>query len=137
MPISLYNNIDKYKSALDAAWARNEAIAGNIANADTPGYKRKDVAFEEYLQEAVSARNFKGYRTNPRHIPIGTDSVNSIKPRIVQDNSNFSMRLDGNNVDIENEMALLAKNAIVYNTVIQRTSGEFRKLRNVINEGRR
>lgn len=137
MPIGMYNNVDMYRIALDAAWVRNEAIAGNIANASTPGYKRKDVAFEEYLQQATKARNFKGYITHERHIPICASKLNYVKPRIIQDNSNFSMRIDGNNVDIENEMALLAKNGIVYNTIIQKASGELRKLSNVINEGRR
>jgi flagellar basal-body rod protein FlgB len=47
------------------------------------------------------------------------------------------MREDGNNVDMDEEMTSLAKNAIMYNALVQKISGEFRKLKTVINEGRR
>jgi flagellar basal-body rod protein FlgB len=55
---------------------------------------------------------------------------------VAEDPSNSSYRSDGNNVDIENEMALLAANSIRYNTLIQKMNGDFQKLRNVIKGGR-
>lgn len=137
MSKGIYGNIDLYARALDVAWARNSEIANNIANVDTPGYKRKDVVFEEYLKEAIEAKRIRGYRTNARHIPIGASSPKDVKIRVVQDNSTLSMRLDGNNVDIDTEAALAAENSIYYNTIAQKLSGDFRKLRTVINEGRR
>ena len=51
---------------------------------------------------------------------------------VVEDNSNYSYRLDGNNVDMEREMAQMAMNTLRYNTLIQRLNGQFSKLRNVI-----
>ena len=49
-----YNYINVLEKASDASWTRNSVISNNIANVDTPGYKRKDVQFEQYLQSAVS-----------------------------------------------------------------------------------
>ena len=125
------------EKSLDASWLRNEAISQNIANVDTPGYKRKTVNFEEYLEEALDVSGFKGRRTDKRHIPIGGSDLDGIEPRIAQDNKALSIRIDGNNVDIENEMALMAKNTIMYNTLVQRINGQFRKLKSFISEGRR
>jgi len=133
----LFNGSRILEKSLDASWVRNEAISQNIANVDTPGYKRKTVSFEEYLNEAMDDSGFRGRRTDRRHIPIGGGNIDDIGIRITEDNKALSYRLDGNNVDIDNEMASMAKNTIQYNTLIQRINGQFRKLRSAINEGRR
>ncbi len=125
------------EKAMDAAWLRNEAISQNIANVDTPGYKRKTVAFEEYLSDALGDSSFRGRRTDPRHIPIGGRNVDEIDLKVKQDNKSLSIRQDGNNVDIDSEMASMAKNTIMYDTLTQRMSGQFRKLKSVISEGRK
>ena len=125
------------ENALDAAWTRNEVIVQNIANVDTPGYKKKTVAFEEYLEDALDEDGFKGNTTDKRHIRIGSSSPEDTKIRIRTEYKNLSTRLDGNNVDIESEMALLAKNDIRYNTLIQSVSGSYRMLKSVISEGRK
>ncbi|HOA55442.1 MAG: flagellar basal body rod protein FlgB [Acetivibrionales bacterium] len=132
----LTTNLKLREKALDAAWIRNEVIAQNIANVDTPGYKKSTVAFEEYLQSASQKSGFKGNTTDSRHIPIGRSNDNA-RIRIVKDNRNLSTRLDGNNVDIEVEMAEMAKNNIRYNTLIQSISNSYQRIRTVINEGRR
>ena len=49
-----FDYINVLDRAADAAWQRNEAISNNIANVDTPGYKRQDVAFESVLQQALA-----------------------------------------------------------------------------------
>ena len=125
------------EKALDAAWMRNDAISQNIANIDTPGYKRKKVAFEEYLNEALETGGIKGFRTDRRHIPIGESNIDDIEATVSEDGNSLNMRLDGNNVDIDNEMASLAKNSIRYNTLIQSLSSEFRRVKSAISEGRR
>ncbi|NMA64940.1 MAG: flagellar basal body rod protein FlgB [Clostridiaceae bacterium] len=112
--------------ALDAAWLRNEVISHNIANVDTPDYKRKAVQFEEFL----------GNEMKTGRISRGTSKFSTQNIRIVEDPASSSYRSDGNNVDIENEMALLAANSLRYNTLIQRLSGDFQKLKNVIRGGR-
>lgn len=114
------NNLER---SLDAAWLRNEIISHNIANADTPGYKRKEVQFEEFLNsEMKNSRISKGK----------TRIQGSGEIKVVEDHKNYSYRLDGNNVDIEREMAKLAANSLKYNTLIQRINGQFGKIRSVI-----
>jgi flagellar basal-body rod protein FlgB len=124
------------EKALDASWLRNEVIAHNIANADTPGYKKYRVEFEEELKSALEASTLKGKRTRPKHLDIGASSIDEVRPRVVRTDGT-QMREDGNNVDMDEEMTSLAKNAIMYNALVQKISGEFRKLKTVINEGRR
>jgi flagellar basal-body rod protein FlgB len=97
--------------ALDAYAMRQKSIADNIANADTPGYKRSEVSFEEDLKAALDKKGVSGFRTNPRHLPVGKPRIDEVKsiPFIPKDNSLASGK---NNVDIEHEMAELAKNQI-------------------------
>jgi len=117
---------DSIERALDVAWLRNDVISQNIANVDTPGYKRKVVKFEEMLESEMKTGR----------ISNGTSALSGRTISIVEDPTESSYRSDGNNVDIENEMALLAANSIRYNTFVQRISGDFQKLRTVIKGGR-
>jgi len=125
------------EKSLDAAWLRNEVISQNIANVDTPNYKRKTVKFEEYLDKAMGSSSFKGIKTDKRHISIGSGSVDDADIKVSEDYRNDSIRLDGNNVDIESEMAEMAKNTIKYNTLIQSLNASFRRIKSVISEGRK
>lgn len=131
----LNNSTKVLEKALDATWLRNEAITQNIANVDTPNYKRKTVKFEEYLSDALDKdrKNSAAVQTNQN---VAGSEVDKINPVITTDNSSLSTRLDGNNVDIESEMASLAKNALQYNTLIQSMSKKFSMLKYVIREGR-
>jgi len=132
----LTNHIELREKTLDATWLRNEVIAQNIANVDTPGYKKSTVAFEEYLDNVMDAGSFKGNTTDSRHIPIGKNDADRVNIRVTRKYENLSTRLDGNNVDIETEMADLAKNNIRYNTLIQSVSKEYSRLKSAIKEGR-
>lgn len=114
------NHLEK---SLDAAWLRNDVISQNIANVDTPGYKRQEVQFEEFLNSEMKHSRISNSKT---HIQ-GSGDI-----KVVEDNKNYSYRLDGNNVDIEREMAKLAANSLRYNTLIQRINGQFSKLRTII-----
>ena len=122
--------------SLDASWLRNKVISNNIANVDTPDFKRQKVQFEEFLSQSIDNKAVRGTMTNEKHIPVGAGSIGRLSAKVVTDNS-ASMRLDGNNVDIESEMAQMAKNNIMYNALIQKISGEFSKLKTAINEGRK
>lgn len=125
----LFSSSITTEKALDAAWKRNEVISHNLANVDTPNYKRKTIKFEEYLKREGSIQL---NATRPGHFK----GRNSSHISIAEDNNALSNRLDGNNVDIENEMALMAKNSIKYNTLIQNMNNGIRRLKNVINEGK-
>lgn len=116
---------DKIEKSLDTAWARNEVISENIANADTPGYKRKEVQFDELLTSELKHSRISNGKSR-----LGNRGI-----KIVTDNQNYSYRLDGNNVDIEREMAIMAENTMKYYTLIQRISGQFNKIRSIIKGG--
>lgn len=133
---NLYGNSKILEKSLDASLLRNDTIAQNIANDDTPAYKRKDVAFEQYLNDSLGKTNLEGNLTDKRHIAINSKDIDKVEPSITQDNSDVSMRIDGNNVDIDSEMAYLAKNQIKYNTLIQLISSNYSKIKNVIREGK-
>jgi flagellar basal-body rod protein FlgB len=132
----LYEGNKLLEKSLGAAWARNDVISQNIANVDTPNYKRKDVAFEDYLKQSLEDDNLEGITTDERHIPINSKDIDSIVPVQTQDNSDTSMRLDGNNVDIDSEEAYLAKNTIQYNTLVQLINSNYSKMKNIIREGK-
>ena len=122
----IISNTSLIKKSLDASWTKNEAISQNIANVDTPGYKRKTVKFEEFINTEMK----KSKIANGQSKLSGDDikvSVDTITP---------GYRLDGNNVDIEREMALMAENSIRYNTLIKAISGQYSRLNIAIN-GRR
>jgi len=132
----LFNHMGVLEKALDASWLRNEVIAHNIANADTPGYKKYRVEFEEELKSALESSGLKGKKTRPKHLDIGTSSIEEVRPRVVR-TFGTQMREDGNNVVMDEEMTNLAKKVILYNALVQKISGEFNKLKMVISEGRR
>jgi len=121
---------------LDTASQRNAVIANNLANVDTPGFKRSEVLFEEELRKALTRKDgITGVVTHEKHIPIGCRHIPEVTPKTVLRNDT-TMRNDGNNVDIDREMAAMAKNSIMYAALAQELNGEFQKLKSAI-EGRR
>lgn len=121
-----FNYIDVLNKAADASWMRNEVIGNNIANVDTPGYKRKDVHFDSYLLSEI-ARNDNSDRG------ISQARLNSLNPTIYTDNSALSYRLDGNNVNIDTESSNLAQNQIRYYTLLDSMTQEFNRMKTVLN----
>ena len=132
---NLYKPIDSLQRGLSAAWTRNAVIRNNIANVETPKFKASDVEFETLIVRAIEEGGFKGTKTHPRHIDIGSTDLADINARIVE-RKVLSMRMDGNNVDIEDENVKLAQNSLYYNTLLEKMNGEIRRLRMAINEGR-
>lgn len=120
---------------LDASSLRQAVIANNIANVDTPRFKRSEVQFESLLQQSLtgSPSRVVGLRTDPRHINIGRTSQ-EMKPKITVD-ENSVMNNNLNNVDIDAEMSLMAKNQLRYNTLVQQASHEIKLARTAV-EGR-
>ena len=110
---------------LEARSRRQAAIAANIANADTPGYRAVDVSFTELLARAGASLPLSA--TDPRHLsgaPLaGRDQV------IL---TGGSQRRDGNDVDVDREMGKLAKNQIEYQFLARALGGKFRKLKEAI-----
>ncbi|MEK8130238.1 flagellar basal body rod protein FlgB [Paenibacillus filicis] len=115
--------------SLDASTLRQKVSADNIANNDTPYFKRSEVKFEEMLQQEMGTRPLQGFRTDPRHFVIGQPA--NPQPEIVRDNQT-TVNNNANNVDIDYEMALMAKNQLRYNVLVQQVSGDIKKFRTAI-----
>jgi flagellar basal-body rod protein FlgB len=109
-------------------------ISNNVANVDTPYFKRSDVRFEELLQQELEAQTIEGFRTDPRHIPIGR-STQSVEPQVIRDEYTL-MNNNMNNVDIDYEMALMAKNQLRYNVLVQQVNHDLKMYRTALNGGR-
>ena len=104
------SNLERY---MDVLSSRQKLVASNLANADTPGYKTRDVDFQ--FEFATLTKGGK-----PRTIePEGLETKN-----------------DGNNVNIDREARLLAENAIRFNLLSTLARGEIKKLKSAIQEGR-
>jgi len=135
----LFSNtkISLIKTSLDASMMRHTAISNNIANVNTPNFKKQEVRFEDELSRAMETGTFKGRTTNPLHIPIGGNlQAESIKPKMVTIGET-SMRNDGNNVDIDEEMSNLSKNTINYRTLASALEGELTKISTTITKAAR
>ena len=132
---NMFKSVDVLQQGLSASWTRNAVIRNNIANVETPGFKASHVEFESLMHQALQGSGFRGTVTHPRHIPIGSGRTEDIRGRIVKRNDT-SMRMDGNNVDIEAENVALAQNSIYYNTLLEKMNSEIRRLRSAITEGR-
>ncbi|HHT92262.1 MAG TPA: flagellar basal body rod protein FlgB [Clostridiaceae bacterium] len=128
MANNIFSHIDKFKVGLDASWLRNEILANNIANVDTPNFKRSDVRFSKILEDSISMKT-----TRDKHINPASSSNYTVE---VYEDSNTNVRMDGNNVDIEREMNELAKNAIWYNYLTHMVTKEIKLLDLAINGGR-
>lgn len=130
---SIYSTTNFLKKALDGTWARNKVISQNIANVDTPNYKKKSIVFEDYLKRELSSSKKGLETTNDKHIS-GIGAFEDDKPKIVEHN-NSSYRFDGNNVNIDVETGNLAKNTIMHEALVKQITDEYEKVKNAIIEG--
>jgi flagellar basal-body rod protein FlgB len=105
------------KKMLDATVMRHEAIASNLANVETPNYKRLDVApsFQAELRDAMSSNS--------------SGQIASLQPQISQDATAISNSADGNSVQLENELLQMNKNFVEHTLETQLVTGNLLKLR--------
>lgn len=119
--MDLFTNIDLMNRALDATLLKKNVISENISNVDTPNYKRKDVSFETILQKEVNANK-----------SILNLDLDKIQPEVYIDQTASSYRMDGNNVDIDVEMAEEAKVYARYNALITRVNAQLNRFTTVL-----
>lgn len=119
--------------AQSAATLKHQAIAENLANVDTPGYKRAEVRFDDILKAAQDRSATKLAVTNPRHI----QQAGGATPDAIVRETGTAGRVDGNNVDIDREMAELARNTLYFDTVTTLIGRKLSGLKSVINEGKK
>jgi len=104
----------------------------NIANVNTPNFKKSDVIFEDLLAKELdldATGRLKVVRTHDRHMPIAFRGRAAAK---VELDPSSSMRYDKNNVDIDVEMASLAKNSLYFNALARQVGAEFSRMRTVV-----
>ncbi len=118
------NVLDK---AADASWKRETVLANNIANVNTPGYKRKDLDFEVVLKQELGRCKHTSLDTK-----IDNLHMDHLNPSVYTDLSNYSYRLDGNNVDIDVEEVEYASEQIRYQGITAGINNEFNRMKTVI-----
>lgn len=121
---SYINVLDK---AADASWTREGLIANNIANADTPGYKRQDIDFQTALQNELGRYKYTSLDTK-----IKNADLTELNPMVYTDHGGYSYRLDDNNVDPDTEQVELASEQIKYQALTTSITSEFQRLQAVL-----
>lgn len=115
--------------------ARQEVVASNLANADTPGYIAKEIPFEKFLAQASGgAGSVAPVATHARH--LGAMPGSRELPPPIEDEADPT-RVDGNNVVLEKEMTKMAENTVAYLTEMTLISRKFRGIRSAIDESAR
>ena len=98
---------------------RQELISSNIANAETPGYKAKRLGFEKALARALDVDGQQGMNIgDDRHFNVGGGGFENLEPEVFND-PNGVVNESGNTVNREDEMARMAENKIMYDTLVQ------------------
>jgi flagellar basal-body rod protein FlgB len=106
--------------ALDAVVLRGEAIQNNLANLETPGYKRIDLApsFDAQLKEAIASGN--------------SGQIAALNPTLATDPNAVSSSLDGNTVHLESELMQMNENGVAHSLETQLVSGMFQRMQMAI-----
>lgn len=125
----VYDYINVLGKAANASWLRNEVINNNIANVNTLNYKRQDVSFDDTL--AIELKKTGTTQVDLDKRVANADSTR-LEGKIYTDATNYSYRIDGNNVDIDTENVELASNEIKYNGLVSSINAEFARLKSVI-----
>ena len=115
---------DLLKTALNVSSLRQETISSNISNVNTPGYKTNKVLFEQFLNDTKKSKALN--RTHDSHIR------NKSAGTIVRQQDNLSVQDNGNNVDIDYEMAALSANNVYYDAVVSQLNSKYSMLRTVM-----
>ena len=118
------NILDK---AADASYLRETMLANNIANATTPGYKRKDINFQEVLKQELGASKYIPLDKKVRDVHL-----NHLEAQSYTDDPGYSYRLDGNNVDIATENVELASEQLRYQALTKSVTARFADLKQVL-----
>ena len=113
------NVLDK---AADASWLRETAITNNLANVDTPGYKRQDVDFQSVLKKELGHSKYTSLDKKMRGL---NGNLTNLNVSTYTDMSNFSYRLDRNNVDVDTENVELASEQIRYEALTASINAQF------------
>ena len=122
-----FDYLNLLTKAADASWKRETVISNNIANVNTPGYKRKDLNFQGVLTEELGRCKHESLDSK-----VSDVDLSRLDPQIYVDSANYSYRMDGNNVDIDTENVELASEQIRYEGLTDCINSEFERMKAVI-----
>ena len=108
------------EAGIRAEGFRQKAIANNVANLETPGYRRIDVKFEELLAKSLDSS--------------GAVDISELEPQIYQPKQT-TVKSNGNDVTLENEVGAMIKNSLRYQTYIRLLNKRYRQIELAINIG--
>lgn len=131
MPINLDAYLGVHAKALPLRSQRTEVLAANIANADTPGYRARDIDFKAALAAASGSQSPNQLKTTQAH-HIGAAQVNGTPAGELKYRTPLAPALDGNTVDTQLEQAAFAENSVRYQATLQFLSSKFRGLMTAI-----
>ena len=127
------NVLSQHENALKYRALRNQVLSANIANADTPGYKARDVDFSTALKNA-GGNGVRLIGTSERHIGTGLST-----PTVTSEQLKYRVptqpTLDGNTVETDVEQAAFAENALMYRASLAFLDGQIRSLRYALKGG--
>ena len=137
MTINLFDRTVSFLSkSLDMMSLRHQLIASNVANQDTPNFKSIEINFRNELEKVLDVKQLSGdFRTNPGHMPLNSPDISGIDSSLISE-SGPAYSYDNNSVNVEVEMANMARNTIMYNAAAQVITNKFRWLSFAIKEGR-
>lgn len=124
-----FDYINVLDKAADASWLRETAITNNLANVDTPGYKRQDVDFQSVLKRELGHSKYTSLDKKMREL---NGDLGSLNVSVYTDSSNYSYRLDENNVDVDTENVELASEQIKYQALTSSITSQFKRMSTVI-----
>jgi flagellar basal-body rod protein FlgB len=137
--ISFGQTVGMLKNAMDGASSAHSVLANNIANLNTPNFRRSDVSFKEAL-----AATDPSAATAPDELPLVMTNARDIPGNGVQPGQPFAittsvddttqMRIDGSNVDVDQEMAKLSLNSGYAQTMAQLLTNQYTLVRKAISE---
>lgn len=132
---SFGKTIDLLQRSMDVTVLRRNVIANNIANSDTPNFKRTTVNFESQLRRALDSEKVQPplqFATHERHIPFHRKlDYRNVRPRRVLDYLTTGKN-NGNNVDIEEETMMSMQNQLLYQTYTAVLTSEFNRVNLVL-----
>ena len=122
-----FDYVNVLTKAADASYQREAILANNISNVDTPGYKRKDLNFEGVLSQELGRCKHQSLDKK-----ISELDTSKLTANVYTDHSNYSYRMDGNNVDIDTENVELASEQIKYEPLTSSISSQFSRMKSVL-----
>jgi flagellar basal-body rod protein FlgB len=122
-----FDYVNVLDRAADASWNRETVLANNISNVNTPGYKRQDIDFESTLREELGRCKHESLDAKMSDVDL-----DNLEASVYTDLSNYSYRLDDNNVDVDTEEVEYASEQIRYQAITTGINNEFSRMKAVL-----